>query len=128
MDPEVIGALTRNYVAFSAKAFPELLVPLLAEQGVMINPERPLVIYESMSIELQRVDMKDLELAQGGAEAEVNGKRGEARLAFVFKSADKVVGKGVKRMLLSGLQPYDEARSRSLVEHYFARKAAYAAR
>ena len=39
-----------------------LLVPLLAEQNVMINPERPVVMYESMNIDLDRLDIQALAL------------------------------------------------------------------
>ncbi|MGV6826113.1 MAG: DUF3581 family protein [bacterium] len=124
-DPVLLDALTRNYVAFSGTVFPDLLVPLLKKHEKMINPDRPLVIYESMSVELDRVDISAPELVQGDAEVEVNGKRGEARLKFEFRVDGETVGKGVKRMLLSGLQPYDESRADTLVSGYNARKASY---
>ncbi len=126
-DQQLIGSLTQNYVAFSAQAFPTLLVPLLSEQGVMINPDRPLVIYESMSIDLQHLDISDPQLVQGDAELEVNGKRGELRLAFEFMSDGEVVGHGVKRMLLSGLKPYDAGLSQGLIDRYYSRKASFEA-
>ena len=53
----LISNLTQSYVEFSGQTFPHILVPLLAEQGVMIHPERPMVIYESMSIDLDRLDI-----------------------------------------------------------------------
>ena len=43
-----IDALTRSYVEFSGHTFPHILVPLLAEQGVMINPDRPMVYMEDV--------------------------------------------------------------------------------
>ncbi|HKJ94601.1 MAG TPA: DUF3581 family protein, partial [Gammaproteobacteria bacterium] len=51
-DPERIAAFTRHYVSFSGRNFPHFLHPLLAREGVMFNPDRPLVIYDSMGFEL----------------------------------------------------------------------------
>ena len=48
-NPALIQSLTKNYVEFSSQAFPHILVPLMSAQNVMINPDRPLIIYESMS-------------------------------------------------------------------------------
>ncbi|MDX1346390.1 MAG: DUF3581 family protein, partial [Sedimenticolaceae bacterium] len=58
----VIRDLTQSYVAFSGHNFQHVLVPLMQEQDVMINPERPLVIYESMSVDLERLDITNPEL------------------------------------------------------------------
>ena len=52
-DQQVLESLIKNYVFFSGQNFPHILVPLMAEKNVMINPQRPLVIYESMSLELE---------------------------------------------------------------------------
>ncbi|BFM16806.1 DUF3581 domain-containing protein [Maricurvus nonylphenolicus] len=120
---ELISALTRCYVEFSGQTFPHILVPLWKGKDVMINPARPLVIYESMSI-----DLDTLEISQPGLELsdetclDVDGKRGNVRLAFNLLDGDKVVGRGEKRMVLSGLRAYDQTAIDDLVEFYNDRK------
>ncbi len=47
-DEALILALTRSYVEFSGHTFPHILVPLMTEKGIMINTDRPFVVYESM--------------------------------------------------------------------------------
>lgn len=120
-----IESLCRCYVAFSGHTFPDLLVPLLAEQGVMINPGRPMVMYESMGIDLERLDLTDVELELDRNELEMTGKRGAVRLVFNFLENGEVVGRGRKNMLLSGLREYDQAAMDEMVARYYAAKDAY---
>lgn len=124
-DQDVIEALTRNYVAFSGHNFPHTLQPLLAENGVMINPDRPMVIYERMSFELERVDLQQPELEAVQADFTVNGKRGTADLNFIVKDNEATVGTGFKRLLVSGLKPYNETVAEALVQAYLESKTAY---
>lgn len=121
-DAEAISELVTSYVRFSGHNFPHVLKPLMAEHGVMINIERPLVIYESMSIDLARSDLRDVEIEQAGAEMDVVGKRGNVRLAFRFLEAGEPAGRGEKRMVLSGLRPYEAGVMREMVERYDRRK------
>ena len=121
-DPGLIGALTRRYVEFSGHTFPDILMPLMAEQSVMINPARPLVIYESMEIDLPTLDFSDPTLAFTGSTLEVNGKRGGVRLGFQFRSAGKHVGEGAKFMSLRGLRPYDSGAAEAMIREYRERK------
>jgi hypothetical protein len=107
-DPSLIDRLTRNYVEFSGHTFPHLLVPLLAEQNVMINPERPMVMYESMTIDLDRLDIQAPALEMDHADVVINGKRGEVQLAFNLVEAGELAGRGRKRLILSGLREYDK--------------------
>jgi hypothetical protein len=108
-DARLIDTLTRGYVEFSGHTFPHILVPLLAEQGVMINPDRPMVFYESMVIDLDRLDLSALSLVSEQNELAISGKRGEVQLAFNLVDAGQVVGRGKKRMVLGGLREYDRA-------------------
>jgi hypothetical protein len=124
-DPDLIGRLTRRYVEFSGQTFPHILVPLMSEQGVMINPDRPLVIYESMAIDLQTLDISDLQLSLTSASFDVNGKRGSVRLRFSFESSQRTVGEGEKAMVLSGLRRFDVERINELVDAFNARKQRY---
>lgn len=124
-DQKLIRDLTLSYVRFSGQTFPHILVPLMAEKQVMINPDRPLVIYESMAIELQRLDLAEPQPELTASSLEVNGKRGRVHLKFALKSSQDIVGSGEKNMILSGLRPFDAERVRALVEDYDRRKRAY---
>ncbi|HGG60937.1 MAG TPA: DUF3581 family protein [Gammaproteobacteria bacterium] len=125
-DAEATRALICEYVSFSGKTFPHILVPLMKEQGVMINPARPLIIYESMEIDLATCDLSDPRLELSDTELEVNGRRGTARLSFRVLSSGDEVGQGAKRFALGGLQPWDQAKMDAVVEEYNERKARYA--
>lgn len=124
-DSQLIEHLARSYVAFSGQNFPHILVPLLKDQGVMINTERPMVIYESMEFLLERLDLPNAGLRLADRRLEVDGKRGDLRLRFEFLCGDTVVGSGSKRLLLSGLRPYEQARMDQFVNGYLARRDAY---
>ena len=124
-DSRLIERLARSYVAFSGQNFPHILVPLLREQAVMINIERPMVIYESMDFELERLDIPNVELRLADSRMTVNGKRGDVRLAFEFLCGESVVGTGCKRLLLSGLRPYEQGGMDELVNAYLARRDNY---
>ena len=124
-DPELIQSLTRHYVEFSGQTFPHILIPLMAEHNVMINPERPLIIYESMDINMNRLDIKDPELELANSTLEVNGKRGSVCLEFNLKSDGEIVGAGKKNMVLSGLREFDQETIDQLVSDYTTRKETY---
>ena len=57
-DPEFIEHVVTNYAQFSGMNFPHIMVPLMKEKQMMINCQRPLVIYESMEVEFSRLDLK----------------------------------------------------------------------
>ena len=124
-DPRVAEAITRCYVEFSGRNFPGILVPLMAEQEMMINPDRPLVIYESMEFDLQRLDAKEPVLELVDTILEVKGRKGSVRLDFVFRDSGSVIGRGTKFMSLRGLQPFDRQRIGKLVKSYLASKQSY---
>ncbi len=124
-DQTLIENLTRRYVAFSGQNFPHILVPLMQRHRVMINTVRPLVIYESMSFDLERLDLVEVKLELADSTLEVKGKRGDARLYFKLRSGAEVVGTGFKKLVLSGLRDYDHTAVQGLVDRYSERKAAY---
>lgn len=127
-DAALIDRLTREYVEFSGHTFPHILVPLLAEQNVMINPDRPMVMYESMTIDLDRLDIAAPCLELDHNELAINGKRGELKLAFNLVDSGEVVGRGNKRMILSGLREYDKAAMDAIIATLDERKLAFFAR
>ncbi len=112
--------LLRQYVAFSGHNFPHILVPLMRQHNVMINPARPLVIYQSMSFELRVDAVSALEIRLQDTNLEVNGKRGDAVLKFSFYDGDEEVGHGAKNLVLSGLRPFDEQAIQRLCDDYMA--------
>ena len=125
-DRDRICALTHCYVQFSGQAFPQILVPLMARHERMINPDRPLIIYESMSIELDRLDFDTPRLELSDAHLDIEGKRGDVNLEFAVVSGDEVIGRGAKTMVLSGLRPFAAEQIDALVSDYLARKNSFA--
>ncbi len=112
----LIEAFARSYVAFSGHNFPDLLVPLMAEHKVMVNTQRPLIIYESMSFDLETLDLVDPILKLSSSKLDVNGKRGDAFLYFNIVSAGKIAGTGIKKLVLSGLRDYEHGQIQQLIE------------
>lgn len=120
-----IESLTKAYVEFSGHTFPHILVALMSKEGVMINPARPMIMYESMSIELNNLNFHDVELVLADSILSIDGKRGTADLIFDLKSNGEVIGHGKKHMLLSGLRPYEQAVIDDVVNQYNDTKKAY---
>lgn len=123
--PSLINALTKAYVDFSGHTFPDILVKLMTEKGVMINPARPMVMYQCMKINLKRLDINTLSLQLAQTSLSIKGKRGDAWLEFDLVSEGKVVGHGKKHMLLSGLREYCQDSVDAMVEQYKESKRNY---
>ncbi|MFV0575279.1 MAG: DUF3581 domain-containing protein [Vibrio sp.] len=121
-DQTFIEHVVTNYVQFSGMNFPHIMVPLMDEKQMMINTQRPLVIYESMDVEFSRLDLSHPEVEFTGATFDVTGKRGVVTLNFDFKEGEEVIGRGVKKMVASGLKPYQQADIDEFVSRYVARK------
>ncbi len=124
-DMALIESLVRRYVAFSGQNFPHVLVPLMEAHGVMINTDRPLVIYERMSFELERLDRADFDLVLVESRLDVNGRRGEARLEYELRSGGESIGRGAKSLVLSGLRDHDPVALRGLVDRYAGWRTVY---
>jgi len=125
--PGFIAALSEAYVKFSGKTFPEILVPLMRSANVMINPDRPLVIYKDMAIALNQdwqfpfaddAPVTDLNLQMSDTDISVNGRKGAVRLRFDIRLGDVSIGSGEKNMVLSGLRDFDEVAMQSIVDQY----------
>lgn len=121
----LIESLIRAYVGFSGHTFPHLLVKLMAENNVMINPARPMIMYESMSLHIQNLAVEEVTLALSSSTLSIDGKRGNAILAFDLLSNGEVIGKGEKHMVLSGLRPYCADTMTNVSEQYMQWKSAY---
>lgn len=120
-EPERIEAFVRRYVSFSGRNFPHYLLPLMAERGVMFNPDRPLVIYDSMGFALETAALEDPDMTFTGSGMDVQGKRAEARLDFGIDDGGRRVGAGTKKLIVSGLRPYDDAVMDAFVADFEAR-------
>jgi hypothetical protein len=121
----LINSLTKAYVDFSGHTFPDILVKLMAESNVMINPARPMVMYQSMKISLDRLDITEMSLKLAKTSLTIEGKRGDAWLDFDLISDGEIVGHGKKHMLLSGLREYNQENIDTLVAQYKESKVAY---
>ena len=124
-DAAKIKLLLLNYVAFSGQNFPYILVPLMEQHKVMINPKRPLVIYQSMSLEFETLDFDTLEIKLEQTQMEVKGKRGDATLHFSINSAGQKIGAGLKNLVLSSLREYRADAIGELCDAYLASKENY---
>jgi len=118
----MISEFTKNYVAFSGTNFPDVIVPLMEEHNVMINPDRPLVIYDSMSIDLDTIDIQHPTLEPIGTSLKVQGKKAIALLEFAVKSDGETIGKGLKKLALRGLRDFDQEKVENMVNYYKERK------
>ena len=121
-DEERNEQLIRNYVAFSGQNFPGILVPLMREHNVMINPKRPLVIYQSMSLRIDDLGFSNLNITLSATSLSVSGKRGDAELHFELKDGAKCIGTGVKKLVLSGLREYEAEAIDSMCQQYYSAK------
>lgn len=124
-DEAVVEAFTRCYVAFSGKNFPHYLKPLMEDGGVMFNPRRPLVIYDSMGFSLSRLDGLEPDLELTDSTLEINGKRGDVRLEFHILAQGEEIGTGSKKLVVSGLCDYDADAMDGVVEEFYRLKADY---
>lgn len=124
-DADIIDALTQAYVDFSGLTFPDILVKLMFENNVMINPARPMIMYQSMSIDLQTLVAKSVTLKLAKTSLTIEGKRGDAWLEFDLLSNGEVIGHGKKHMLLSGLRAYEQASIDTMVNQHRQSKEKY---
>ena len=126
-DIPTITSLTKAYVEFSGQTFPHILVALMADNNVMINPTRPMVMYESMSIHLDRLTFSEVKLQLAQPTLKLDGKRGVADLTFDLIAQGEKIGHGKKHMILSGLRPFEQATMDAIVNEYNDKKASFLA-
>ena len=124
-DGALLEGLTKQYAAFSGQNFPHVMVPLMKAQSIMVNPQRPLVFYESMALEFTRLPAEAPTLSFTDATMAVNGKRGDVVLEFALTATGEKVGTGRKKLVISGLRPFEQDVVDDLVSQYDGWKAAY---
>ncbi|TRX53961.1 DUF3581 family protein [Thalassomonas sp. M1454] len=125
----LIESLIRSYVEFSGHTYPTILCDLMKRNNVMINPARPMIMYESMEIDLDTLDVKEVSLKLNKEETVLKaaGKRGQVKLKFDLLSDGEIVGHGVKYMVLSGLREYEQDVIDAVNTEFYAMKDAYLA-
>lgn len=123
-DCQFIEQLVKDYVRFSGQNFPHILQPLMERHQLMINPQRPLVIYQSMSLQFSRIPAQCPALQLVSADLLQDGKRAQIVLRFAYQADGETVGTGEKRLLLGSLVPYDAAQMQEMIDFYNSRKAA----
>lgn len=121
----MVNPLVAAYVSFSGQNFPAILMPLLQQQQVMINPERPLVMYEGMDFELDHFNFAAPQLEMQEATISVEGRRGQVVFNFAIVEQGAVVGSGKKYIALGGLRPYESAPMDAIVTDYLERRRVY---
>ena len=124
-DNNLIDSLTLKYVQFSGHTFPHILVPMMKENNVMINTERPLVIYDHMRISLDTLDLDTVEIEMTESIFRLYGKRGDVAFNFDLSCNGEPIGKGQKKMVLSGLREYDQGKIDDLITLYQQRVREY---
>ncbi len=117
-ESEKVTQFVEAYVAYSGESFPTLLVPLMRKEGVMINPQRPMVMYTDMSVQLDTLEFTTLTIKPALSSFDVQGKRGNVTLGFEFFDGAKKVGSGQKCMVLSGLRDFDEDAMYDVINSY----------
>ena len=80
-------------------------------------------MYQSMSLSLDYLDISSPEVKFLEAKMQVDGKRGNVSLQFSINDSEKAVGRGEKKLVLSGLREYDQQAMDQLILDYEARKA-----
>ena len=101
-------------------------MPLMQKHQVMFNPARPLVMYNSMSFELESLTVQhSLQVKLSDAFLEVNGKRADELLHFNIFDGDTCIGRGVKEAVISGLKPYEHETISAFSQAYEARRTAF---
>lgn len=122
-DESLIEDITRAYVSASGKNFPHTLKPLMESNGVMFNPDRPMVMYESMSLALDSLDLPSPGLELHNASLDAAGKRGNVLLEYRLMANNQAVGEVTKRLVLSGLRPYCPDAMAGVIEEFYRLKA-----
>ena len=78
-----------------------------------------------MRISLDRLDIDSVDLTLSESLFRLYGKRGDVALNYDLSCNGERVGRGQKKMVLSGLREFDQAKIDELVETYSAQKNNY---
>ena len=125
-DPDLVESLIKNYVVFSGQNFPTLLMPLMKKHNVMFNPARPLVMYNSMSFEFDTLSLNNpIQVKLADSIFNVKPKRADNFLHFDISDGEKTIGRGIKKLVVAGLRPYEHDAITAFSDAYEARRSAF---
>tara|TARA_Y100001935_G_scaffold205813_1_gene174793 strand:- start:6411 stop:7139 length:729 start_codon:yes stop_codon:yes gene_type:complete len=124
-DLKATEKLIRSYVGFSGQNFPSILVPLFKKHKVMINIDRPIVIYQSMAFNLDNYDFSELAIELSNSQMAISGKRANVTISFNFLNDKKIIGTGEKKLVLGGLCAFEEKKVALLIKMYQTRRNDY---
>ena len=97
----------------------------MAENSIMINPQRPRVVYDSMSLQFDTLDLVEPSVELAGTSFKAEGKRGDVQFELRLMDQGKQVGSGVKTLILSGLREYQQEAVDGMITGYQASKDSY---
>jgi len=120
-----IEGLIRAYVAFSGKTFPHVIIKLMKQEGAMINTRKPMVIYDQMKLSFDRFSIAAPEVVLQECQFDVSGKRGMVTMHFDIRAEDSSIGSGEKKIIMSGLRPYEQTEIDYLVDTYNSGRESY---
>lgn len=126
-DTLTVETFIRSYAEFSGRGFPHILQPLLKQHGVMFNPTRPVVLYDSMDFTLDGYAGGDTDTELADASLTVAPKRADALLHFDIRVDGEHVGRGSKKLIVSGLRPYDEELMQQVIDDHRTRRESFRA-
>jgi hypothetical protein len=78
-----------------------------------------------MRIALETLDIGEISLSLADSQFRLYGKRGDVALNFDLSCNGEKVGKGQKKMVLSGLREFDQDKIDELVQIYNQHKNDY---
>ncbi|HEY5715674.1 MAG TPA: DUF3581 family protein, partial [Psychromonas sp.] len=103
-----------------------LLMPLMKKHNVMFNPARPLVMYNSMSFEFDNLSLDNpVNVKLADTYFEVEPKRANNFLHFDIADGERAIGRGIKKLVIAGLKPYEHDLITAFSDAYEARRAAF---
>ncbi|WP_323751071.1 DUF3581 family protein [Marinobacter sp.] len=123
LDETAVEEFIRCYVSTSGKNFPHTLKPLMESHGVMFNPDRPMVMYQSMSLGLKQLNTPNPDLKLSNTNLEATGKRGNVTLDYDLLSDGEAVGEVSKHIMLGGLREYCPVAMEQVIEEFYRLKA-----
>src|SRR5690606_26932305 len=95
----------------------------MESHGVMFNPDRPMVMHDSLSLTLSHLNDAEAVPEPNKASLDIAGKRGNVSLDYHLMSAGKVVGAVSKKLLLGSLREYCPDTMAGIVEEFYRLKA-----
>ena len=79
-----------------------------------------------MTLQLSNLDFSHPSLSLSNSELDISEKRGNAYLYFDVFDGTKLIGEGIKHLILSGLTPFDQNKVDQMIHKYNDNQKMYA--